>query len=777
MSDLVSELLKLAEKKKPKGTATKRDPKKWAAAKARAKAKMGGKWSARAAQLAVKYYKDSGGKYEGKKPTAKNNKLKKWTKQDWQWSGERKKKSSVNEELVASLLDFSKEAGKKKGKGVYLPAKAIDALKSSKKGRKKLRSASRKKSKATREGKQHASHGLHKGKDRSKLANRAALGRELLEGVGHFLDDGVKLVRPSNSSSVGRLSSPLPRRPRSFVPTKRVGPPEAYTSNIAKSEVKRNAIDEAIEAGQSAGESAKSYLAPIAKTEGKRVGAVEAVSGIGQSAKDKGIQAITETRIPQQAVEALPGLPRTAQNVTETGRAKAQAMMADLQARFNPAATPSPVSNAEFATPGISDYAASLAGDVTQRGMSSVGTQSVARGAGDLVQSGIEGLYNIAPHGNLAFMAQREAMGALQRAGGYKLLGKIPGIGAGFRSADEAVNLVKRLEASGGAATNNEAFVRVLRETGDPNRAFMAHLEANPVLRQLQRDAIGQGGALSTPTNFALTATGLSGLRPGFMADTSLIAGSGSNRIATIQAMRNRLLQQGTQGTQEIMGGLGYLQAPTLKTTGLTANSASVGRVATPTGQLPDYLLNRASIDVLDRINARLTSAIGRRGASAGSGPALRPQELPGFLADSKLISDQAAGEATNLLSSGAANTSGDLFQGQASRGLLRRSGEANTVMGEGLDRALSEVRNRISRQQFNEEQARRFGQSAPYPPERPLRLIEETLTNARRGLFKNSSIKIAEELIKSILEEKPSDNALEAAYQLGKKLAALTTR
>jgi len=184
MTDLVTELLKIAaKKKKPEGTATKRDPKKWAAAKSRAKAKMGGKWSARAAQLAVKYYKDSGGKYKGKKPTAKNNKLKKWSKQDWQWSGERKKKSrkkkaSVNEELVTKLLEFAKEAAekkkkkkkkKKKGKGVYLPAKAIDALKSTKKGRSKLRAASRKKSKATREGKQHASHGLHKGKKRSKL--------------------------------------------------------------------------------------------------------------------------------------------------------------------------------------------------------------------------------------------------------------------------------------------------------------------------------------------------------------------------------------------------------------------------------------------------------------------------------------------------------------------------------------------------------------------------------------------------------------------------------
>ena len=48
-------------------TAVKRDPKKWAAAKARAKAKMGGKHSARAMQLATKYYKDAGGTYSGKK--------------------------------------------------------------------------------------------------------------------------------------------------------------------------------------------------------------------------------------------------------------------------------------------------------------------------------------------------------------------------------------------------------------------------------------------------------------------------------------------------------------------------------------------------------------------------------------------------------------------------------------------------------------------------------------------------------------------------------------
>jgi hypothetical protein len=67
--------------RKKGGTATKRDPKKWAAAKSRAKRKMGGKHSARAMQLAVKYYKDSGGTYSGKKKAT--NKLSKWTKQKW----------------------------------------------------------------------------------------------------------------------------------------------------------------------------------------------------------------------------------------------------------------------------------------------------------------------------------------------------------------------------------------------------------------------------------------------------------------------------------------------------------------------------------------------------------------------------------------------------------------------------------------------------------------------------------------------------------------------
>jgi hypothetical protein len=76
------------------GTAKKKDPAKWARAKARAKAKMGGKHSARAMQLAVKYYKDAGGTYSGKKKSG--NKLKKWSDQKWDYvsKGDKKKPKS-----------------------------------------------------------------------------------------------------------------------------------------------------------------------------------------------------------------------------------------------------------------------------------------------------------------------------------------------------------------------------------------------------------------------------------------------------------------------------------------------------------------------------------------------------------------------------------------------------------------------------------------------------------------------------------------------------------
>ena len=49
---------------------------------------------------------------------------------------------------------------------VYAPKKTIDKLKSTKKGKAKLAAANKKKRAATKKGKQHASHGLHKGKKR-----------------------------------------------------------------------------------------------------------------------------------------------------------------------------------------------------------------------------------------------------------------------------------------------------------------------------------------------------------------------------------------------------------------------------------------------------------------------------------------------------------------------------------------------------------------------------------------------------------------------------------
>ena len=59
-------------------------------------------------------------------------------------------------------------SGKPSGKTgeVYAPAKTISKLKSTSAGRKKLAAANKAKRAATKKGKQHASHGLHKGKKR-----------------------------------------------------------------------------------------------------------------------------------------------------------------------------------------------------------------------------------------------------------------------------------------------------------------------------------------------------------------------------------------------------------------------------------------------------------------------------------------------------------------------------------------------------------------------------------------------------------------------------------
>lgn len=120
--------------------AKKTNPALWERSKARAKAKMGGKHSARAMQLATKYYKSAGGGYSGAK---KKTSLSHWSKQKWKYSGKDKPGPG--------------------GSGVYLPSKKISSMKSSEAGRAKLRSAAAKKAIATRSGRQYSRHGLAAG--------------------------------------------------------------------------------------------------------------------------------------------------------------------------------------------------------------------------------------------------------------------------------------------------------------------------------------------------------------------------------------------------------------------------------------------------------------------------------------------------------------------------------------------------------------------------------------------------------------------------------------
>ena len=86
-------------------TAQKTAPSKWERAKADAKAKMGGKHSARAMQEATRLYKERGGGYSGAKSS--ENKLARWGEEDWGTASGKK----------------SSETGER-----YLPKKAREAL-------------------------------------------------------------------------------------------------------------------------------------------------------------------------------------------------------------------------------------------------------------------------------------------------------------------------------------------------------------------------------------------------------------------------------------------------------------------------------------------------------------------------------------------------------------------------------------------------------------------------------------------------------------------------
>jgi hypothetical protein len=103
----------------------------WEQSKAQAKAKMGGKHSARAMQLAGKLYREKGGGYTGEK-TAAQKSMSKWTKEDW---GTKSGKNST--------------VGPKATGERYLPKKARESLTSS-----EYAATSRAKREGTAKGKQ-----------------------------------------------------------------------------------------------------------------------------------------------------------------------------------------------------------------------------------------------------------------------------------------------------------------------------------------------------------------------------------------------------------------------------------------------------------------------------------------------------------------------------------------------------------------------------------------------------------------------------------------------
>lgn len=107
------------------------NPQLWTRAKAQAKAKMGGKHSARAMQLAASIYRKLGGKYSGGK-TKDQKSMTKWTKQKWRTKSG---KPSVT---------GPKATGER-----YLPTKAINAM-----PKKRYAASSAKKRKDTKLGKQ-----------------------------------------------------------------------------------------------------------------------------------------------------------------------------------------------------------------------------------------------------------------------------------------------------------------------------------------------------------------------------------------------------------------------------------------------------------------------------------------------------------------------------------------------------------------------------------------------------------------------------------------------
>jgi hypothetical protein len=113
--------------------AQKSNPKLWSRIVASVKSEniggtLSGEWSARKAQIAVKKYKDAGGKYIGSK--SPSNKLRKWSRQSW------RTKSGKPSHITGER---------------YLPSKAIKSLSS-----REYAQVTASKRRATRSGKQYS---------------------------------------------------------------------------------------------------------------------------------------------------------------------------------------------------------------------------------------------------------------------------------------------------------------------------------------------------------------------------------------------------------------------------------------------------------------------------------------------------------------------------------------------------------------------------------------------------------------------------------------------
>lgn len=107
----------------------------WEKAKSQAKAKLGGKHSARAMQLAGKIYREKGGGYTGSKTKAQKD-LSKWTKEEWGTksgkpsgkTGERYLPKKAREALTPAeyaATTKAKREGTAKGKQFVKQPKAI----------------------------------------------------------------------------------------------------------------------------------------------------------------------------------------------------------------------------------------------------------------------------------------------------------------------------------------------------------------------------------------------------------------------------------------------------------------------------------------------------------------------------------------------------------------------------------------------------------------------------------------------------------------------------